>query len=91
MLARKTERDIERESKKSPLRGDGHVAILSPSFSSWDLGHARICDQHEFNPPGPGLTPRSTTWDSRDIAIMLTAGPQVHVFLKGSQKPLSRR
>ena len=27
-----------------------------------------------FKPPGPGRKPRSTTWESRDIAITLTAG-----------------
>ena len=68
-------RETETESEKSPPRGDGHAAIPSPPFSSQDLGHARTCTQHEFKPPGPGLKPQSTTWESSDIAITLTAGP----------------
>ena len=48
VLARQTERDIETESEKSPPRGDGHAAIPSPPFSSWDLGHARIRAQREL-------------------------------------------
>ena len=57
-LARQTERDIETESEKSPPRGDGHAAISSPPFSSWDLGHARTRARHESKPLGPGLEPR---------------------------------
>ena len=79
MLARQTERDIETESEKSLPRGEGHVAILSPSFSSWDLGHARTRARREFKPPGLGHEPRSTMWESSDIAIMLTAGPRFFV------------
>ena len=75
MCARQTERDREPESEKSPPRGDGHAAIPSPPFSSRNLGHTRTCAWHEFKPPGPGLKPWSTTWESSDIAIMLTAGP----------------
>ena len=76
VLARETERDREIESEKSPPRGDGHAAIPSPPFSSRDLGHARTRAQHEFKPPGPGLDLWSTTWESSDIAITLTAGPK---------------
>ena len=76
-LARQTERDREIESRKSPPSGDGHAAIPSPPFSSRDLGHVRTCARREFKPPGPGLEPRSTTWESSDIAITLTAGPRV--------------
>ena len=76
MLARKTERDREIESEKSPLKGDGHTAIPSPPFSSWVLGHARTRTRREFKPPGPGLKPQSTTWKFSDIAVMLTAGPK---------------
>ena len=77
-LTRKT------ESEKSPRRGDGHAAIPSPSFSSWDLGHARTHAQHEFKPPGLGLEPWLTTWESSDIAITLTAGPSVFIFYSGT-------
>ena len=72
-LARKR----ETEKEESPPRGDGHAAIRSP-FSSWDLGHTRTCTQREFKPPGPGLEPQSTTWESSDIAITLTAGPNYY-------------
>ena len=73
-------RDRETESKKSPSREDGHAAIPSPPFSSRDLGHACTCARHEFKPPGPGLEPRSTTWEFSDIAIKLTAGPCASLF-----------
>ena len=74
-LARQTEKDRETGSEKSPPRGDGHVTIPSPPFSSRDLGHACTCAWCEFKPPGPGLEPRLATWEFSDIAIMLTAGP----------------
>ena len=77
-LARQTERDRETESNKSLLRGDGHATIPSPPFSSWDLGHACTSTQHEFKPPGLGLEPWSTMWESSDITITLTAD---HCFL----------
>ena len=35
-----------------------------------------------FKPPGPGCEPRSTTWESSNIAIMLTAGPWNTFFKK---------
>ena len=35
-----------------------------------------------FKPPGPGRKPRSTTWESSDIAIMLTAGSHDSYILK---------
>ena len=75
MLARK--RDRETESEKSPPTGDGHTMIPSPPFSSQDLGHARTHAQCEFKPLGPGLEPRSTTWEYSDIDIMPTAGPSL--------------
>ena len=75
VLTRQTERDRERESEKSPPREDGHVSIPSPPFSSHDLGYTCTCVWHEFKPPGLGLEPRSTTWESSNIAITLTAGP----------------
>ena len=84
MCARQTERDRETESKKSSPRGDGHAAIPSPPFSSRDLGHARTRTRHEFKPLGPGLEPRLTMWESSDVAITLTAGPNDEGnFLRG--------
>ena len=47
-------------------------------LGSW---HARTRAWREFKPPGPGLEPRSTTWQSSDIAITLTAGPCLLKFL----------
>ena len=79
-LARKPERDREIESEKSLPRGNSHAAVPSPPFSSRDLGHARTCAWREFKPTGPGLEPRSTTWESSDIAVMLTAGPYFYYF-----------
>ena len=73
---RERERDGETESKKSLPTEDGHAAIPSPSFFSRNLGHARTYTRCEFKPPGPGLEPRSTSWESGNIAIMLTACPQ---------------
>ena len=35
-----------------------------------------------FKPPGPGREARSTTWESSDIAIMLTAGSLEFSFFK---------
>ena len=81
-LARQTERDIQTESEESPPRGDGHAAIPSPPLSSRDLGHACTRARREFKPPGPGRKPWSTTWESSDIAIMLTAGPkEVYIYI----------
>ena len=78
-LARETERDRQTESKKSPPRADGHAAIPSLPFSSWDLGHACTCAQCEFMPLGLKLW--STTWESSDIAITPTAGPLTHILI----------
>ena len=72
-LARKTERDREIESEKSPPRGDGHAAIPSPPFSSRD--HVCTRAQCEFKPPGPGLELRLTSWEFSNIAIMLLLVP----------------
>ena len=84
-LTRKTERDRETESEKSPPTGDGHATIPSPPFSSQELGHARTYTQREFKPPGPGRELRSTTWESSDIAVTPTAGPQMsYVLTTGS-------
>ena len=79
MLARKTERNRETESEKSPPRGDGHTAIPSLPFSSQYLEHACTHAWREFKPLGPGLELWSTTWESSDIAITSTAGPN-HIF-----------
>ena len=74
-LARQIE--TERQKARNHLPGDGHTTILSPPFSSQDLGHARTRARREFfKPPGPGREPRSTTWESSNTAITLTAGPQ---------------
>ena len=73
-LARQTERQRDRKREITP-QGDGHAAIPSPPFSSRDLGHAHTRARREFKSLGPGLEPQSTTWESSDIAIMVTAGP----------------
>ena len=71
------QKEAERQKARNhPPGGDGHAAIPSPPFSSRDLGHALTCTRREFKPPGPGCEPRSTTWESSDIAITLTAGPR---------------
>ena len=87
-LTRQTERDIETESEKSLPRGDGHAAIPSPPFSSRDLGHARTRAWCEFKPLGLGRELRLTTWESSDIAIMLTAGPQKCIFKREIFTPM---
>ena len=79
-IGRVPDRERQTESEKSPPRGDGYAAIPSPPFSSQDLGHARTRAQCEFKPPGPRLEPRSTTWESSDIAITLTAGPCARIL-----------
>ena len=43
--------------------------------------HAHVPSM-SFKPPGLGREPRSTTRESSDIAIMLTAGPNSLTFLK---------
>ena len=74
MPERHTHRERERQKARNhPPGGDGHAAIPSPPFSSRDLGHAHTRARREFNPPGPGLELWSTTWESSDIAIILTA------------------
>ena len=73
--------DRQRDSKKSPPRGDGHAAIPSPPFSSWDLGYARTRTRSEFKPLGPGLEPWLTTWESSNIVIMPTACLQHTLFI----------
>ena len=76
------QKETETESEKSPPpRGDGHATVLSPPFSSRDLGHTRTRAWREFRPPSLGLELQSTTWESSDIAIMLTAGPYFRDFL----------
>ena len=72
-LARERDRDTEIE--KSLPKGDGHTAIPSPLFSSWDLGHARTCAWHEFKPLCLGRELWSTTWESSDVAVMPSASP----------------
>ena len=75
-LARHRERQRDRK-REITSRGDGHTAIPSPPFSSWDLGHARTRARHEFKPLGLGLEQQSTTWEFSDIVIMLTADPSI--------------
>ena len=76
-LARQTERDRETESEKSLPRGDGHAAIPSPLGI---LGTHVHMPGVSFKPPGPGHEPQSTTWESNDTAITLTAGPKGFLF-----------
>ena len=52
VLTRRTERDREIESEKSPPREDGHAAIPSPPFSSRDPGHARTHARREIYATG---------------------------------------
>ena len=49
--------------------------LQSLLLHSQDLGHPCTRTRREFKPLGPGLEPLSPTWESSDIAIMLTAGP----------------
>ena len=84
MLTRKTERDRETESEKSPPRGDGYAAISSLPFSSLDFGHAHTHTWHEFMPPGLGREPQSNTWESSDIAITPTFGPNMNRSFKNN-------
>ena len=44
--------------------------------------HAHAHDV-SFKSAGPGLEPWSAPWESSDIAIMLTAGPQVEILKRG--------
>ena len=74
------ERQRETESEESLPTGDGHAAIPSPPFSSQDLGHARTRARCEFKPPSLGFESWSTTWESSDIAIRPTAGPEQQFF-----------
>ena len=77
MLVGETEKDRETESEKSP---PGGMATLQSLLLHSPLGilstHAHVPGV-SFEPPGPGLKSQSTTWESSDIAIMLTAGPMV--------------
>jgi len=79
VLTRKTERqrDRKREITPPPPGEDGHTAIPSSPFSSKDLGHIGTGTQHEFKPPGPGLEPWSTTWESSDLPITPSAGSKI--------------
>ena len=66
------ERERQRDRKLEIIpRGDGHAVIPSSPFSFWDLGHTHA--RHEFKPPGLGLEPQLTTWESNNIAITLTS------------------
>ena len=84
VLTRKTEKDRETESEKSP---PGEMAMLQSLLLRSPL---RILGTHahvpgvSFKPPGPGLELRSITWESSDIAIMLTAGSLKSYLLQRS-------
>ena len=47
-------------------------------LGSWACTHTHTW--HEFKPPGPGRELWSTTWESSDIAITLTAGSHTHLY-----------
>ena len=80
MLARKRERDIETESEKSLPRGMATLQSLLLHSPLGILGtHAHVPGM-SFKPLGPGREPWSTTWESSDIAITLTAGPGINSF-----------
>ena len=78
MCTRQTDRERRRDRKREITpRGDGHAAIPSPPFSSRDLGHAHTRTCMSFKSPGLECEPWSTTWESSDIVITLTAGPTI--------------
>ena len=76
-LARKTERDIETESEKSPPAGMVMLQSLLLHSPLGILGTHAHAPGVSFKPPGPGLELQSTTWESSDIAITLSAGPGI--------------
>ena len=79
-LARKRERQRDRKRVIIPQWG---MAILQSLLLHSPL---RILSTHaqapsvSFKSLGPGREPRSTTWESSDIVIMLTAGSPVATF-----------
>ena len=67
------ERQRDRKREITPQRGWSRRNAFSSILRI--LGtHAHSPDV-SFKPPGPGREPQSTTWESSDIAITLTAGP----------------
>ena len=74
------QRHRDRKREITP-RGDGHAAIPSPFSSPLGiLGTHAHAPSVRFKPPGLGHEPRSTTWESSDIAITPTAGSQEEQF-----------
>ena len=80
-LARQTDRDIETESEKSPPGGMVTPQSLLLHSLLGILGTHAHAPGVSFKPPGPGCEPQSTTWESSDIAIMLTAGSQAGALI----------
>ena len=71
------DRQRERERQKARNHPPGGMAtpqslLLHPPLGI--LGMHAHAPGVSFKPPGPGHEPRSTTWESSDIAITLTAG-----------------
>ena len=78
---RQAERDRETESEKSPLGGMVTLQSLLLHSPLRILGtHAHVPGV-SFKPPGLGHELWSTTWESSDIAITLTAGPTTDFFV----------
>ena len=77
------ERQRETERQKARNHPPGGMATLQSLLLHSPLGilgmHAHTPDMSS-KPPGPGLKPQSTTWESSDIAITLTAGPSFRDF-----------
>ena len=74
-LARQTERDTETERRNHHPEGMVTPQSLLLHSSLGFLGTHAHAPGVSFKPSGPGRKPWLTTWESSDIAIMVTAGP----------------
>ena len=77
MCTRQTDRERQRDRKRE-ITPPGEMVTLQSLLLHSPLEilgtHAHVPGV-SFKPPGPRHAPRSTTWESSDIAIMLTADP----------------
>ena len=78
--SRQTEKDRETESEKSPSGGMATPQSLLLQSPLGILSTHAHAPSVSFKPPGPGRGLQSTTWESSDIAFMLTAGPIILIF-----------
>ena len=86
------QREIQRQRQRDRARVRGKVRnhppggmVMSQSLLHSPLGilgtHAHVPGV-SFKPQGMGREPRSTMWESSNIAITLTAGPKTKFFNK---------